>query len=183
MGHRKIAQIASVQEALLEELRVRPQDVSSSAIPIAQGLDVLAALVSRAASPQGELPDMPLILVVEDETASSANIFYALARAGLRGVGLDDSNLALRLLEQNAFDLIFLDMDMPGISGTEICERLRKTEINGTTPVIFIAANADFENRARSAKSGGSDLICKPFLLLELALKALTWLSRDEGKS
>ena len=74
-------------------------------------------------------------------------------------------------LNQNAFDLIFLDMEMPEISGTEVCDRLRKTDVNRTSPVVFVAPNVELETRARSAKAGGNDLIAKPFLLLELALK------------
>jgi CheY-like chemotaxis protein len=183
VGYRKIAQIASAMEALLRELHSCPEEITGSTIrTIAQALDALASLVSRTGNPQAEVPGANLILVVDDESASRDNIFSALQKAGLRAVGLDNSYLASCLLEQNAFDLIFLDMEMPEISGIEVCERLRKTEMNRATPVVFVAANADFENRARSAKSGGNDLIAKPFLLLELSLKALTWLSKNDGK-
>lgn len=184
VGYRKIAQIASALEALLKELHSRPTEITSSTIrTIAQALDTLAALVSRAGTPQTEVSASHLILVVDDEKGSRDNIFAALKKVGLRAVGLDNSNLALRVLNQNAFDLLFLDMDMPEISGTEVCDRLRKTDINRVTPVVFVAPNVELETRARSAKAGGNDLIAKPFLLLELALKALTWLSRNEGKS
>jgi CheY-like chemotaxis protein len=184
VGYRKIAQIASAMEALLKELHSRPTEITGSTIrTIAQALDVLAALVSRTGNPQAEVPSSHLILVVDDGRDSRENIFSALGKAGLRAVGLDKSSLAMRLLEQNAFDLIFLDMELPEISGTEVCDRLRRTDINRATPVVFVAANADFENRARSARSGGNDLIAKPFLPLELALKALTWLSRNEGRT
>src|ERR1035438_7055737 len=47
---------------------------------------------------------------------------------------------------------------------------------NLATPVVFVTAHADFESRARSTLSGGNDFIAKPFLLLELAVKALNWL-------
>jgi CheY-like chemotaxis protein len=184
VGYHSIAQIASALEALLKELLSRPEEITGSTIrTIAQAVDALAALAGRSGNPQAEAPSSHLILVVEDERDARENIFSALKKAGLRGVGLDKASLALRVLEQNAFDLIFLNLEMPDISGTEVCDRLRKTDVNRTTPVVFVAANADFENRARSAKSGGNDLIAKPFLPLELALKALTWLSRNEGNT
>jgi CheY-like chemotaxis protein len=184
VGYRRIAQIASALEALLKEMNSRPDAITNSTIrTVAQALDILAALVGRSANLQSEGPSSYLILVVDDEKASRDTIFAALKKVGLRAVGLDNSNLALRVLNQNAFDLIFLDMEMPEISGTEVCDRLRKTDVNRTSPVVFVAPNVELETRARSAKAGGNDLIAKPFLLLELALKALTWLSRNEGKS
>jgi CheY-like chemotaxis protein len=182
VGFHSIAQIASVLEALLKELHSRPEAINSSTIrTVAQALDALASLTSRTGNPQAEVPNSYLILVVDDERDSRENIFSALRKAGLRAVGLDKSSLALQVLEQNAFDLILLDMEMPEISGTEVCDRLRRTDVNRATPVVFVAANADIENRTRSATSGGNDLIAKPFLPLELALKVLTWLRKNEG--
>jgi CheY-like chemotaxis protein len=184
VGHYSIAQIASALEALLKELHSRPKEITGSTIrTIAQAVDALAALAGRTGNAPAEAPGSHLILVVDDERDSREHIFAALKKAGLRAVGLDKSSLALRVLEQNVFDLIFLDLEMPEISGTEVCDRIRRTDVNRATPVVFVAANAEFENRARSAKSGGSDLIAKPFLPLELALKALTWLHRNEGKA
>jgi CheY-like chemotaxis protein len=182
LGFHSIAQIASVLEALLAELHSHPEAITGSTIrTIAQAVDALAALVNRTGNPQAELLNSHLILVVDDEQESRANIFSALRKVGLRAVGLDKSSLALRVLDLNAVDLILLDMEMPEISGTEVCDRLRRTDINRATPVVFVAGNAEFENRTRSARSGGNDLIAKPFLPLELALKVLTWLRKNEG--
>ena len=182
VGYHTIGQIASALEALLKELHSRPDNITASTIrTIAQAVDALAALVGRAGKPQAEAPNSHLILVVEHERNVREKIFAALKEAGLRGLGLDKSSLAMPVLEQNAFDLIFLDMEMPEISGSEVCNQIRKTDTNRATPVVFVAPNADLENRARSAKSGGNDLIAKPFLPLELALKALTWLSKNKG--
>ena len=60
---------------------------------------------------------------------------------------------------------------MPGKSGFEVCEQIRALSNNRTTPVIFVTGQTDFESRAKLSLSGGNDLIGKPFLPLELAVK------------
>ena len=84
--------------------------------------------------------------------------------------------MALTILQENSFDLIFLDAEMPGLTGFELCTELRKLPTNKTTPVIFVTSLTKFEVRAQSSLSGGNDLIAKPFLMMELAVKALTYL-------
>lgn len=180
-GFRKIAQMASALEALLRELHAKPANITASTVrTISHAVDTLALLVARAGGALTEAPASPMILVVDDESISREMIFSALKRAGLRTLSLDNSTLALQVLEQNRFDLIFLDVEMPKPGGLEVCERLRKMPSNRTTPVVFVTANSDFGSRARSSLSGGNDFIAKPFLLLELAVKALTWLFKHE---
>lgn len=84
--------------------------------------------------------------------------------------------MALTVLKENPFDLIFLDAEMPGLNGFELCSELRKLPTNKATPVIFVTSLTKFEVRAQSSLSGGNDLIAKPFLMMELAVKALTYL-------
>ena len=180
-GFRKIAQMASALEALLRELHAKPAEITASTVrTISHAVDTLALLVAHAGNPPSEVPASPMILVVDDESISREMIFSALKRADLRALSLDNSTLALQVLEQNRFDLLFLDVEMPKPDGIEVCERLRKMPSNRTTPVVFVTANSDFGSRARSSLSGGNDFIAKPFLLLELAVKALTWLCKHE---
>ncbi len=74
--------------------------------------------------------------------------------------------------------MIFLDADMPGMDGFETCRRIHQTEANRNTPVVFVTLHADFNSRAKSAESGGHDLIAKPFLAFEITVKALTLVMR-----
>ncbi len=181
VGFRKIAQMASALEALLGELHAKPATITASTLrTISQAVDTLAFLVAHAGGAQAEVPASPMILVVDDESISREMIFSALKRADLRALSLDNSTLALQVLEQNRFDLIFLDVEMPKPDGIEVCARLRKMPSNRTTPVVFVTANSDFGSRARSSLSGGNDFIAKPFLMVELAVKALTWLFKHE---
>jgi CheY-like chemotaxis protein len=83
-------------------------------------------------------------------------------------------------LEKTHFDLIFLDVEMPGLSGLELCSHIRQTTTNRSTPVVFVTAHSDFERRARSVLSGGNDFIAKPFLPIELAVKTLILLFKGK---
>jgi FixJ family two-component response regulator len=56
-------------------------------------------------------------------------------------------------------------------------------EPNRSTPIVFVTSHSDFGSRAQSALSGGNDFIAKPFLLVEVVLKALTWLFKDSAQS
>jgi len=69
---------------------------------------------------------------------------------------------------------------MPAPDGFEVCTRLRQIPLNHKTPVVFVTVRTEFSDRAQSSLSGGNDFIAKPFLLLELTVKAFTWLFRGE---
>jgi CheY-like chemotaxis protein len=179
LGFQKIARVAGALEALLIELHARPNKSTPSVIrTVAQAIDTLASLFDQATELQLEVWSSPKILVVDDEIISRETICSALEKAGLRATSLDDSLAAQRLLQQDHFDLIFLDVEMPGQSGLDLCVNIREMATNRATPVVFVTAHSDFGNRAQSTLSGGNDFIAKPFLLVELAVKALTWLFR-----
>lgn len=171
--------MANALEALLIQLHAKPKKITSSVIrTVAQAIDTLASLFDHATEPQIEVWMPPKILVVDDEIISRETICSALEKADLRAVSLDDSLAAQRLLEQEQFDLIFLDVDMPGQSGLDLCVNIREMATNHATPVVFVTAHSDFGSRAQSTLSG-NDFIAKPFLLVELAVKALTWLFKE----
>src|SRR5262249_43978824 len=68
----------------------------------------------------------------------------------------------------------FLDVQMPGMDGFELCQKIHNSEFNRTTPVVFVTGNSDFDARAKSTLIGGNDLMGKPFLIFEVTVKALT---------
>jgi CheY-like chemotaxis protein len=178
-GFREIAQLADALEALFIRLYGKPTNITPSVIrTIGQAIDLLTAAFDGATKPTMEMPVSPAILVVDDEIISREAICSAIERANLRTVSLDDPMMAEGLLQETHFDLIFLDVEMPGQSGLDLCAKIRKMTTNLTTPVVFVTAHCDFESRAQSVLSGGNDFIAKPFLSVELAIKALVWLFR-----
>lgn len=175
----KIAQLASGVEALLIELRAKPQKITSSVVStLGQAIDTMAYLTDGASAAGLQNLLAPRILVVDDEVISREAICLALGKAKLVAVSLGDSLSAEQLLKEEHFDLIFLDVEMPGRSGLELCLGLREMPQNRTTPVVFVTAHSDFGTQAQSVLSGGNDFIVKPFLSVELAVKTLTWLFR-----
>ncbi len=180
LGFGKIAQLANGVEALLIELCGKPKKITASAVnTLGQAIDMLAHLTDEATVSSPQALGSPRILVVDDEAISRETICSALRRAKLDVVSLGDSLSAEQLLREEHFDLIFLDVEMPGKSGLDLCLGLREMPQNRTTPVVFVTAHSDFGTQARSVLSGGNDFIVKPFLLVELAVKTVTWLCRQ----
>jgi CheY-like chemotaxis protein len=177
VGFRKIVQMSNALEALLIELHAKPTEITPSLTrTVAHAVDALAYLFNK---PQAEVLGRPKILVVDDAVISRHAICSALGKANLPAVSLDDSIVAQQVLEQDHFDLIFLDIEMPGHNGIELCGKIREMPTNRATPVVFVTAHSDFESRGQSILSGGNDFIAKPFLSVELGLKALTCLFKE----
>jgi len=182
-GLTHIAQLSCALETLLKELHAKPQKLNPSSLrTVAQAVDLLTQLSQKADAAQDDTIFAPLILVVDDEPISRETTCTALDQANLRALSLEDPALALKLLEENRFDLVFLDVNMPGLNGFEVCQKLHATGANPNTPVVFVTQLNDFETRTRSTLSGGIDFIAKPVLLIELAVKALTHLLRNREK-
>jgi DNA-binding response OmpR family regulator len=175
----KIATLSAALEALLKELYEKPKNFGPSPIrTIAAAIDTLADLFKVAGVTSSDEALPPLALIVDDDILSRKTITLALEKARLRAIALEDPKVALKCLEQNTFDLIFSDISMPEINGLEFCAKVRELPAHKNTPVVFVTSHTDFETKAASRLSGGTDLIAKPFLLVELAVKALTLLQQ-----
>jgi DNA-binding response OmpR family regulator len=92
---------------------------------------------------------------------------------------VEDPIKALEILLQKKFDLIILDVDMPNMNGFELCAKIRTLPQYAKTPVVFVTGLNDLESRANSSMSGGNDFIAKPFLFIELTVKALVHVLRS----
>jgi DNA-binding response OmpR family regulator len=182
-GMQQIAQMTDATEALLKELYEKPKNINASTIrTVALSIDFLGILFDKAKLPGAQLAPEQLkanILVVDDEAISRRAVTYALEKAKLPSFSVEAPEVALSMLGEKAFDLVFLDVDMPGMNGFELCTKLRSLHRNKTTPVVFVTSLNDFESRANSSMSGGNDLIAKPFVFMELAVKALVYIMRN----
>ena len=84
---------------------------------------------------------------------------------------------ALHLLRKNQFDLVLLDIMMPGIDGYEVCRQIKKDPVLLNIPVIFLTAKADIDSMTEGFNVGGSDYITKPFHANELLARVKTHLN------
>jgi two-component system, response regulator len=176
-----IAQMAAALEALLRELYEKPKNINSSTLrTVAAAVDFLGFLFRYGITAEKQEIPTANILVVDDEAISRRAIIYALEKAQLPSIGVDDPNAALKLLSENYFDLVFLDVDMPGMTGFELCSKLRNLPQHKKTPVLFVTALSDFDSRTSSTMAGGNDFIAKPFLFIELTVKALIHVLRGK---
>jgi CheY-like chemotaxis protein len=180
-GFSRISHLSGALDALIKDLNKKPAQMTNSVLrSIAHASDCLNTLFADLERAPRDIPQSMLILAVDDEPIARRTISVALGKASLRCIGMEDPLAALAVLRENPFDLIFLDAEMPGLSGFELCGELRKLPTNKTTPVIFVTSLTKFEARAQSSLVGGSDLIAKPFLMMELAVKALTYLLKPQ---
>ena len=176
-----IAHLAAALEALLKELHEKPKNINSSTLrTVAATVDFLGFLFERGTHPDKQEIPPASILVVDDEVISRRAIIYALEKAQLQSVSVEDPNAAFKLLSENQFDLVFLDVDMPGMTGYELCTKLRNLPLHKKTPVVFITALSDFDNRTSPMMAGGNDFIAKPFLFIELTVEALIHVLRGK---
>jgi len=179
-GLNHIAHMSSAFEALLKEVYEKPKNINvSSTRTIAAAVDFLGFLFERGTLADRQEIPASRILVVDDEAISRRAIVYALEKAKLKSVNVEDPQEALQLLEANEYDLIFLDVDMPNINGFELCAKLRAMSQHRRTPVVFVTSLNDFESRTNSTMAGGNDFIGKPFLFIELTVKALIHVMRN----
>ena len=169
-----IAMLGGVFEALLFELDRTPDLMTPSNLrTITMTLDYLGVLFATARDTPINEPLVSQVLVVDDDAVTNRAAIFALRRAHLQAYAVENPLVALELLAETHYDLVLLDIEMPDMNGFDFCQKLRDLPGYEKTPVIYVTIHTDFESRARGVLSGGDDLIAKPFLPIELAVKAV----------
>lgn len=127
-----------------------------------------------------KLGEILRVLIVEDNIALAQNLndyfnceHYILDFAS-------DGLTALHLIANNNYDVIALDINLPGVSGFEICRRLR-SDLQSNTPIIMMTASGDIESKVEGFEYGADDYIVKPFPLKELQLRIDALYKRSNG--
>lgn len=114
------------------------------------------------------------ILIVEDEEPISDLIRMNLVKAGYHCECAYDGNTAADILSQERFDLVLLDIMLPGINGYELLDYTKVLNM----PVIFITAMGELDDRVKGLRAGADDYITKPFEIVELLARVETVLRR-----
>src|SRR6201985_3446926 len=122
----------------------------------------------------------PRILIVEDEADLSLLLGYNLEAEGYLVENVERGDEAELRLAENAPDLVILDWMLPGVSGLEICRRLRARESTRTLPVIMVTARGEEAERVRGLSVGADDYVVKPFSVPELMARVHALLRRAQ---
>jgi two-component system phosphate regulon response regulator PhoB len=120
----------------------------------------------------------PKVLVVEDEPAQREVIAYNLEAEGFRVSRAETGDEALLLIEEDAPDLLLLDWMLPGVSGIEICRRLKMRADMRDMPIIMLSARSEEVDRVRGLETGADDYVVKPYSIVELMARVRSQLRR-----
>ena len=131
--------------------------------------------VTRAGGAAGK----PRILVVEDEPDLALLLTYNLEAEGYAVESVDRGDEAELRLAEAPPDLMLLDWMLPGVSGLEICRRLRAKDATRTLPVIMLTARGEETERVRGLSVGADDYVVKPFSVPELMARVRALLRRS----
>ncbi|HKP46826.1 MAG TPA: response regulator transcription factor [Pyrinomonadaceae bacterium] len=125
------------------------------------------------------------VLIIEDDADISESLKYNFEREGLTSViaSTGEAGLAAALDEREPPALIILDIMLPGMSGTELCRRLRREPATRRTPIIMLTAKASESDRVTGLDLGADDYITKPFSVRELLARARAVLRRVDEQA
>jgi DNA-binding response OmpR family regulator len=120
------------------------------------------------------MTDRAKILIVEDEMPVAMMMAYLLNRVGCEVKTACSAKKGLQLAQSGNFDLITLDVDLPGINGFEICRRLNENSRLCQTPIIFISGRPCEEDVQHGLRLGAADYIIKPFEVTDFIFRIIS---------
>jgi len=118
----------------------------------------------------------PEILIIEDEAAIRAGLTDALIYHGFSVESAEDGRLGLKRALTGMFDLILLDVMLPGMNGFDVCDEIRK--VDRTQPIIMLTAKTTDEDIITGLSLGADDYVAKPFSVAQLVLRVKAVLRR-----
>ena len=123
-------------------------------------------------------PDSRDVLVIEDELQMRTMLTDNLAFEGYRVTAVESGEAALGELERRTYALVLVDVMLPGISGFEVCRRLR--ERGARVPIIMLTALTNERDRVEGLDLGADDYVSKPFSVRELMARVRAQVRRDD---
>ncbi|XKF84476.1 response regulator transcription factor [Planococcus rifietoensis] len=119
------------------------------------------------------------VLICDDNIAVHESIDAYLQAEGMKSVSAYDGEEALKLLQENHYDLVVLDIMMPGIFGIDVCREIRKTS---DIPIIMLSARSEEMDRIIGLEIGADDYLAKPFSPREVVVRIKKMLKRVQPK-
>lgn len=120
----------------------------------------------------------PRLLLVEDDTALAELLDWHFQQEGYDVVRTPDGEEALLLARETPPDIVLLDWMIEGLSGIEVCRRLRRATDTANVPIIMLTARGEEEDRIRGLETGADDYVTKPFSPRELVARVAAILRR-----
>ena len=118
------------------------------------------------------------MLVIEDETNIRELVCLHLGFERLRCVEAADGNAGLKLAREQKFDLVVLDLMLPGLDGVSVCRAIRKESRNTSVPILMLTARREESEKVVGLDSGADDYLTKPFGIRELMARVRALLRR-----
>ena len=122
---------------------------------------------------------MKRVVIVDDDPDLGPAIREALSNEDVRVETPGDARAALPAILREAPDLVILDVNMPGMSGWELCAILRRQSGTSSVPILFLTGRHEVKDRITAMQFGGSDYIAKPFSVEELRRKVRALLFQE----
>ena len=128
-----------------------------------------------------QAPSAGRALIVEDEPHIRELVSLHLSLEGLACSRTGDGDEALRLARDARFDLIVLDLMLPGLDGVTVCRAIRRDSPNAETPILMLTARSEESDKVLGLESGADDYLTKPFGIRELVARARALLRRAQA--
>ena len=120
----------------------------------------------------------PNILIIEDDGAIAELVRYNLQAEGYRVAVASTGEEAEVMVDEDRFDLVVLDWMLPGLSGIELCRRLRRRDATAAVPILMLTARGEEADRIRGLSTGADDYVVKPFSVPEMTARVKALLRR-----
>jgi DNA-binding response OmpR family regulator len=124
---------------------------------------------------------VPRALVVEDEANIRDLVCLHLGFEGIECVPVGDGRDAIALAGREPFDIVVLDLMLPGADGIAVCRAIRRSPVNGDVPILILTARSDESDTVLGLESGADDYVTKPFGIRELIARVRALLRRPRG--
>jgi two-component system phosphate regulon response regulator PhoB len=130
-----------------------------------------------------QAPPGTTVLVVDDDPTLRSIVCTMLSASSIQTLQVESAEEALDWLAKNSADLLLLDWGLPGMSGVELCQRLRQDKAHRTLPILFLTGHSSSSDLVEAFEAGADDFVSKPFRAPELRARVLGLLRRVTRES
>ena len=123
------------------------------------------------------MPDHARILIIDDDEDIQDLLFAALDDEGFIVDVAGDGSRGLQLIQSNEYDLVVLDINLPGLNGYALCRELRD-HLHVSVPILMLTLRSSVDERVEGLNAGADDYVCKPFEISELIARIRALLRR-----